>query len=120
MKSMNPVAKLLMYAHSDEQIEYDEMTRWADEFGIPRREMIDLHEQALAERCSCSSFLRPSREATETFDALKDAVARAYVEGWIGLGRVILWAEEREFDEEQIMAILERCAEKGHAQTCSA
>lgn len=114
MNTGDPIAKLLMYAHSDGQIEYEEMTRWSDAFGISRLEMIDLHEQALAERCSCTSFLRPSRDAEESFDALKNAVARAYVERWVGLGRVILWAEEREFDEEQIMAILEACAEKGH------
>ena len=46
---------------------------------------------------------------------LAELVAQAYAEGWIGLDRVLSWAEEQELEDEETMTLLERCATEGHA-----
>ena len=42
-------------------------------------------------------------------------MAWAYAEGWIGLDRVLSWAEEQELEDEETKTLLERCATEGHA-----
>jgi hypothetical protein len=42
-------------------------------------------------------------------------MAHAYAEGWVGLDRVLSWAEERELEDEEVIMLLERCASEGHS-----
>ena len=42
-------------------------------------------------------------------------MAWAYAEVWIGLDRVLSWAEEQELEDEETKTLLERCATEGHA-----
>jgi hypothetical protein len=46
---------------------------------------------------------------------LFEIVAHSYAEGWIGLDRVLSWAEECELEDDQVMALLGRCASEGHS-----
>lgn len=112
----NPIAKLLMYANSAGRISYEVMMLWADEFGITGAEMIDLYEAVHEHEsyCSCTSAFAPSPRSDRPRDTLFDFVANAYAERWIGLDRVLSWAEERELEDDEVMTLLERCASEGH------
>jgi hypothetical protein len=34
----------LLHAHTDERLSYEQMVRWSEEFGLTRRELIDIYE----------------------------------------------------------------------------
>ena len=36
MINVNPIAKLLLHAHSDERLSYEQMVQWSEEFGLSR------------------------------------------------------------------------------------
>ena len=114
MIQANPMAKLLLHAHADERLSWEEMVRWSDEFGLRRSELIEIYEAVHAEGKTCRSAFMPAASPSRRVVRRSIALARAYAEGWIGLNRVLSWAEEQELDEDETMALLERCAAEGH------
>jgi hypothetical protein len=44
MTPANPIARMLLFAYSDERIEWGELTRWAEDVGVPLNEVVDLQE----------------------------------------------------------------------------
>jgi hypothetical protein len=115
MLEANPITKLLLHAHTDERLSYEQMVRWSDEFGLRRSDLIDLYEAVSQAGLTCRTACAPSPRAGRSCSSRAEAIAQAYAEGWIGLDRVLSWAEEHEFEDDETMALLDRCAGEGHA-----
>jgi hypothetical protein len=107
-----PIYKLLMYADHQRQIPYDQLLRWAAEFGVRIPDIFDPKETKAYDDVPAYA---PSPRRRLPLVFLFELVALAYAEGWIGLDRVLAWAEERELEEDQVMTLLERCASEGHS-----
>ena len=88
------------------------MLRWAREFRVDVPDFFDPANWNLYERAGEFAPL-PQRSRPLVF--LFEVVAQTYAQGWIGLDRVLLWAEERQLDDDEVMTLLERCASEGHA-----
>jgi hypothetical protein len=114
MINADPIAKLLLHAHADERLGYEQMVRWSDEFGLRRGELIDTYESVREAGMTCRTAFGPSPRRGRSRSARVENVAQAYAEGWIGLDCVLNWAEEQEFEDEETIALLERCAAEGH------
>ena len=115
MINANPIAKLLLHAHADERLSYEQMVRWSEEFGLDRGELIDIYEAVQENGQTCREAFAPSPRKDCSRSSRCELVAQAYAEGWISLDRVLSWAEEEELEDEETMALLERCATEGHA-----
>ena len=115
MINANPIAKLLLHAHTDERLSYEQMVRWSEEFGLDRGELIDIYEGVREKGQTCRDAFAPSPRDDCSLSSRCELVAQAYAGGWIGLDRVLSWAEEEELEDEETMALLERCATEGHA-----
>lgn len=115
MVKANPIAKLLLYANSVGWLSYEEMMRWSDEFGLRRVELIEVYEAVHQVGTICGTAFVPSPQNGRSRSTRAEAAAQAYGEGWIGLDRVLSWAEEQGLEEDETMALLERCAVEGHA-----
>lgn len=115
MINPNPIAKLLLHAHADERLSYEQMVRWSEEFGLDRGELIDIYEAVREAGQTCRGAFAPSPRGDCSQSSRYEVVAQAYSEGWLGLDRVLSWAEEQELDDEKTIALLERCATEGHA-----
>jgi hypothetical protein len=108
----NPLAKMLMYADHQRSITYVEMLRWARKFGVDLPDFFDEANQELYDR---AGEFAPIPQRSRPLVFLFEVVAQAYAEGWIGLDRVLLWAEERQLEDDEVMTLLDRCASEGHA-----
>jgi hypothetical protein len=108
----SPIYQLLMYADHRRQISYDELLRWAKEFGVRIPEMFDPVETLAYDHVPTFA---PSPRTSLPLVLLFELQAHAYAEGWIGLDRVLSWAEERELEDHEVMILLERCAVEGHS-----
>jgi hypothetical protein len=91
------------------------MIRWSEEFGLRRAELIETYEAVHGAGRTCNSAFAPAPPKGRSVSARAEVAAQAYAEGWIGLDRVLGWAEEQELEEDETMALLERCAVEGHA-----
>jgi len=114
MITANPIAKLLLHAHSDERLSYEQMVRWAEEFGLERSELIDIYEAVGEVGTTCGTAFAPSPRAGQPRASRVEVVAHAYAAGWIGLDCVLFWAEEQELEDDETMALLDLCAAEGH------
>lgn len=114
MTTANPIAKLLLHAHADERLSYWAMVRWADEFGLPRSELIDIYQAVAAAGTTCRAAFAPSPRDGQSQATRAEVVAQAYAAGWIGIDRVLCWAEEQELEDDDTMKLLELCAAEGH------
>jgi hypothetical protein len=108
----NPVYKLLMYADHHRQISYGELLRWAQEFGIHIPDIFDPEETRAYDYVPAFA---PSPRRSLPLMFLLEVAAQAYAEGWIGLDRVLAWAEARGLEDDEVMTLLERCASEGHS-----
>jgi hypothetical protein len=116
MIKANPIAKLLLHAHGDERLSYEDMVRWADEFGLQRSELIDIYEAVCEAGTTCCTAFAPSPRGGRSQSSRADVAARAYAEGWIGLDRILCWAEEQDLEDDETMILLDLCAAEGHGQ----
>ena len=114
MIKANPIAKLLLHAHSDERLSYEQMMRWSEDFGLRRVELIETYEAVHEAGTTCCAAFAPAPRKERPVSARAEAAAHAYAEGWIGLDRVLSWAEEQELEDDETMALLERCATEAH------
>jgi hypothetical protein len=114
MINANPIAKLLLHAHTDERLSYEQMVRWSEEFGLRRSELIDIYEAVQETGQTCREAFAPSSFGDRSRSSSFELVAQAYAEGWLGLDRVLSWAEEQELEDDETMALLEGCAAEGH------
>jgi hypothetical protein len=101
-----------MYADHHRQISYEELLRWASGFGIRIPDIFDPNE---TEAYDDVSGFAPSPQRRLPQILLFELVAQAYAQGWLGLDRVLAWAEERELEDDQVLSLLERCASEGHS-----
>jgi hypothetical protein len=107
-----PIYKLLLHADHHRQISYEELLRWAKEFGIRIPDIFDPIETKAYDNVLAFA---PSPQRRLPLVLLFELVAHAYAQGWLGLGRVLAWAEEHELEDDQVMTLLERCASEGHS-----
>jgi hypothetical protein len=101
-----------MYADHHRQISYEELLRWAKEFGVCIPDIFDPIETKAYDNVS---GFAPSPHPRLPLVLLLELVAQAYAQGWLGLDRVLAWAEEHELEDDQVMTLLERCASEGHS-----
>jgi hypothetical protein len=107
-----PIYELLMYADHQRQLPYDQLLRWAAEFGVRVPDIFDPEETNAYDRVPAFA---PSPRRSLPLVLLFDLMALAYAEGWIGLDSVLSWAEERGLEDDEVMTLLERCAFEGHS-----
>ncbi len=75
MTEASPIAKMLLFAYLDERIEWDELSGWADDLGVPIKEIIDLQQERAGTRRIGLNALCPSTSRAED---VVDAIAFAY------------------------------------------
>jgi hypothetical protein len=102
---------MLLFAYLDERIEWGELTRWADDLGVPLTEIIDLEGAHAPTRRVGLKALVPVSARHEN---VVDAIAFAYANDWIGFDEVVRWGEDHDLAEDDLLHILEACAREAH------
>jgi hypothetical protein len=112
-----PIVKLLMHADHEGSISYAALNRWADEFGV---DVPDVFKGDDPQLCDRAASYAPSPRGDRPLAFLFEVVAHAYAQSWINLEGVLLWAEERELEDDELIVLLERCATEGHSNPAQA
>jgi hypothetical protein len=111
MSERSPIEKLLLYADSQGRIPWGEAARWAKAFGFA---LPDIFFGPDPDAWRIAAAFQPSPRRDLPFAFLFEVVVQAYAEGWIGLDRVLGWADEWKLSEAETMKLLKHCAIAGH------
>jgi hypothetical protein len=105
----DPCVIVLAYAHRSGHIDYEEMTFWAADLGIERRELMNVfgsdsfEEDNFARRAERRSPLAAGPQAREV---VLSTLATAYAHGRIEFNDLLAWAEELALGRGEVTALI--------------
>ncbi len=105
----DPCVIVLAYAHRSGHIDYEEMTFWAADLGIERRELVNVfgsdsfEEDNFARRAERRSPLAVEPQPREV---VLSALATAYAHGRIEFDDLLAWAEELDLARGEVTTLI--------------